>query len=243
MRKLSLNSGDLKPMKYNHGRVNLFALYHTISTSLCRQVGGLVFFSRLLIQRKQLECVSWIGALVAVTHLTLTTKIYNDQRSALRLEIWTDSVCVNISIMKKVGFNCLKIWDVCARCSCLICSQVCITVTGMCWGFILRSRNTASWATSNVLAAFVIKILIRTKKETKIMWWTLQQFINPLSLFTQERFAQIPSPHCPAISLGSRLTAYAEATSSVSFPGKNPNMVLYCGKALWPSCYSSPLAP
>ena len=92
----------------------------------------------------------------------------------------------------------------------------------LCWGFILYSRNTASWAASNVLAAFAIKILIRTKKETKLMWWMLQQFINPLSLFTQERFAQIPSPHCPAISLGSWLIACAEAPP----PSASPERIL-----------------
>lgn len=146
-------------MKDNHSRVNSFIFYHTTFMSLCTQVGGLVIFPRRLIQGKQFVCISWIGVLAAVTHLTQTTKTCNDQRSAVWLESWTDRVCVNISIMKRVGFSCLKTWDVRVRCSCLICSQVCITVTGMCGGFILCSRNTASWAASNVLAAFCHKNL------------------------------------------------------------------------------------
>lgn len=157
MRKLSLNQRDLKSMKHNHGGVNSFVLYHATSMSLCTQVGGLVIFSRLLIQWKQLVCFSWIGVLVAVIHLTLSRKkIWQSEVSCKAGNLnWQ---CVNIKIMKNLGFNYLKIRDVCVRCSCLICSQVCITVTVVCWGFILYSRNTTSWAASSVLAAFAIKI-------------------------------------------------------------------------------------
>lgn len=86
-------------------------------------------------------------------------KKYDNQRSVARLGIWTDSGSVNTSIMKKLGFNCLKTGDVCGGCSCSVCSQVCVTVTVTCWGSMLYSRNAASWAASNILAACAIKKL------------------------------------------------------------------------------------
>lgn len=78
--------------------------------------------------------------------------------------------------------------------------------------------------------AFAIRILITAKKETKLIWWTLQQFINPLSLFTQGHFAQSSSPHCPAFSLGSRLIACAGAPPPSASPGRIPIRCCTVGK-------------